>query len=66
MIVCICRNVSERAICRLVAEGASSADEVAARSGAGTRCGSCRAAVARLVAERGDEDPGVAFVAPAA
>jgi bacterioferritin-associated ferredoxin len=51
MVVCICRNVSDRAISRMVAEGSESLDEVTARCGAGGDCGSCRGTVARLVAE---------------
>ena len=67
MIVCVCRNVSDRAICRLIAEGAGTVEDVAARSGAGTGCGGCRVSLARLVAERrSDEPPGIAFTASAA
>jgi bacterioferritin-associated ferredoxin len=52
MIVCLCRRVTDRAIRDLVADGAASVDEVAARCGAGTGCGGCRQSVAHMVAER--------------
>ncbi len=52
MIVCLCRRVTDRAIRDLVADGAASVDEVAARCGAGTGCGGCRQFVAHMVAER--------------
>ncbi|HZZ84697.1 MAG TPA: (2Fe-2S)-binding protein [Anaeromyxobacteraceae bacterium] len=48
MIVCVCRAVSDRQILALAGQGLSS-EEVMARTGAGTCCGSCRPAVTRLV-----------------
>lgn len=41
MIVCICRRVSDRDIHRLIAEGASSFEEVQIETGAATCCGCC-------------------------
>jgi len=49
MIVCHCRNVSDRKIKRLVREGACSAREVARATGAGMHCGGCRSAVKEVV-----------------
>ena len=41
MIVCLCRGVSDREIRAAVAQGACSAEAVAASCGAGADCGSC-------------------------
>jgi bacterioferritin-associated ferredoxin len=51
MIVCHCRNVTDRQIKRLVREGACSAREVARSTGAGMHCGGCRSAVKEVVDE---------------
>jgi len=42
MIVCVCHGVSERQVEAVVAEGATTADQVARACGAGTDCGTCR------------------------
>ena len=42
MYVCLCKGISNRSIRRLVEEGARSVDEIGARCGAGTSCGTCR------------------------
>jgi bacterioferritin-associated ferredoxin len=49
MIVCLCRNVSDRAIRAAVETGARSADEVARATCAGTSCGCCRPAVEAIL-----------------
>jgi bacterioferritin-associated ferredoxin len=41
VIVCLCRAASHEDIADAVAEGAGSVDDVGARCGAGTGCGSC-------------------------
>ena len=49
MIVCLCRRVSDGAICAAVAEGAASLEEIAAATGgAGTDCGCCREDIEQL------------------
>ncbi len=48
MIVCVCRAVSDRKILELAGQGLSP-EQVMARTGAGSCCGTCRPAVARLV-----------------
>jgi bacterioferritin-associated ferredoxin len=50
VIVCHCEVVSDRRIRREVQSGACDADEVGARCGAGTRCGSCRPSIGALLA----------------
>ncbi len=50
MIVCVCRGITDRRIRDEAADG-SSLDEVLARTGAGSSCGTCRFAIARLVGE---------------
>lgn len=50
VIVCLCKGVTDRRIRREAAAG-HSLDEVFRRTGAGSGCGSCRLAVARIVAE---------------
>ena len=52
MYVCLCNGVTERDIHEAIAEGASTLEEVAYCTGAGTRCGSCVRAVAVLVEAR--------------
>ena len=49
MYVCLCAGVTDREIYETLAEGASSVEEVAHCTGAGTHCGSCRATLARMV-----------------
>ncbi|BDG01787.1 (2Fe-2S)-binding protein [Anaeromyxobacter oryzae] len=49
MIVCVCRGVTDRQIRQEAAAG-HALDEVFRRTGAGSSCGTCRLAVARLVA----------------
>lgn len=51
MLVCHCRGVSDRQIKRAVKNGACSLREVARETGAGMRCGGCRANVAQVVQE---------------
>jgi bacterioferritin-associated ferredoxin len=48
MIVCLCREVSDREITAAVRAGATTLDDVArACAGAGTDCGSCRSLIQR-------------------
>ncbi len=51
MIVCHCKAVSDREIKRSLSRGARSVDEVAAATGAATRCGCCRSVVHELIDE---------------
>lgn len=50
MIVCICKGVTDQQIRQQAADG-HSLDEIFRRTTAGSGCGTCRLAVARLVAE---------------
>jgi bacterioferritin-associated ferredoxin len=50
VIVCHCEVVSDRHIRDDIRCGARSADEIAARCGAGSRCGSCRPTIGVLLA----------------
>ena len=52
MIVCSCSRVSERAIDAAVLSGADDVDAIARACGAGARCGGCRPALDRLLAQR--------------
>lgn len=58
MYVCLCTGVTDQEIRETIAEGASSVEEVAYCTGAGTRCGSCRSAVAQLVEEHAQPPSG--------
>jgi bacterioferritin-associated ferredoxin len=49
MYVCLCAGVTDHEIHETLAAGASSVEEVAHCTGAGTHCGSCRATLARMV-----------------
>ena len=51
MIVCSCRAVSDRTVKAAIASGASNIPEVAARCGAGARCGGCWPALSELLDE---------------
>ena len=49
MLVCHCRRVNDRAIAATVEAGARSVPDVAARCGAGTRCGGCWPTISELL-----------------
>ncbi|MET0850745.1 MAG: (2Fe-2S)-binding protein [Candidatus Rokuibacteriota bacterium] len=49
MIICLCHGVCDRTIDRLVASGARSVDELAARCGAGSDCWACGPLLESLV-----------------
>ncbi len=51
MIVCSCRRVSDRTVGALAASGARTVEDVARATGAGTDCGCCVEAVARVLGE---------------
>ena len=51
MLVCHCRNVTDRQIKRAVREGASCSREVGRATGAGMRCGGCRSNVDQVVGD---------------
>lgn len=49
MLVCHCHAVNDRQIAEEIGAGAHCVDVVGERCGAGTRCGGCRLAIARMV-----------------
>ena len=49
MYVCLCLGVTDKDIRETIAAGASSVEEVGRCTGAGTRCGCCRATVAKIL-----------------
>lgn len=49
MIVCICQNVSDKAIRQALEEGAGSMHEIRAQLGVGSCCGKCNAFAKTLV-----------------
>lgn len=51
MYVCICNAVTDRAIRDAAARGVSTADELAAETGAGTCCGACRPLALQILNE---------------
>jgi bacterioferritin-associated ferredoxin len=51
MVVCHCRAVNDATIRDEIEQGALTADEVAARCGAGSQCGGCRLVIDDLVDE---------------
>ena len=51
MVVCHCKAVNDKAIVAEILSGALDVDDVAARCGAGSRCGGCRPTVEALLAE---------------
>jgi bacterioferritin-associated ferredoxin len=56
VIVCLCHAVTERDLERVIAEGASTVEEVGRRCGAGTDCGTCLGELRERLG--GDADPG--------
>ena len=50
MIVCVCRGISDRQL-RAEAAAGHSLEQVMHRTGAGSSCGTCRFAIARLVSD---------------
>ena len=49
MFVCSCQAVTDRTIKAAIASGARTIDDIAARCGAGARCGGCWPALAELL-----------------
>lgn len=49
MFVCSCRAVTDRTVRATIASGARTIEDVAARCGAGGRCGGCWPALAELL-----------------
>ncbi len=49
MIVCLCRSLSEAALCALIEAGASTPRKVVEACGAGIDCGACGAMVKELI-----------------
>lgn len=54
MLICHCRVVSDREIKEAIASGAADVCAVAETCSAGSRCGGCRPAIRRLLAEQRD------------
>lgn len=50
MYVCSCRGVTDQTVWATIISGASCVDEIAARCGAGSRCGACHPLLERLLA----------------
>jgi bacterioferritin-associated ferredoxin len=50
VIVCVCRNVSERAVAGAVQAGARTVAEISRATGAGTSCGGCRGTIEAMIA----------------
>ena len=50
MVICHCHAVNDRAIRAEIEGGALDADALAARCGAGSRCGSCRPVLEAILA----------------
>ena len=51
MIVCICKAVTDRDISNAISGGAATLEEVAARTRAGTCCGSCRSFIESMIGQ---------------
>jgi bacterioferritin-associated ferredoxin len=52
MFVCSCNAVTDRTVDAVIAAGATTVAEVAARCGAGARCGGCHPELCRRLAEQ--------------
>ncbi len=53
-VVCVCHGIGANQILGAAEAGAGSVAEVGRACGAGTNCGSCRPAIARLLREWGE------------
>ena len=64
MLVCHCKNVSDRAVRSCVREGARTRADIARKCGAGTgaRCGGCRPLIDELVEEERARHEGASLV----
>jgi len=49
MVLCLCKGLSDKAVQRVIDDGARSVDEIGDRCGAGTDCGSCKDALEQMV-----------------
>ncbi|MFO1507316.1 MAG: (2Fe-2S)-binding protein [Lysobacterales bacterium] len=68
MYVCVCQGVTEQSVRKAVREGASTLEELGARTGCGTCCGCCVDSAAEILAEESSRRsiPLAALVAAAA
>jgi len=57
MYVCICMAVTEKDIRDIMSQGGCTAVEVMTRTGAGSRCGTCRPTVVAMVEGSSGEPP---------
>ena len=53
MVICQCEAVNDRQIVAEIVAGALDVEDVAARCGAGARCGGCRPTIETLLVELG-------------
>jgi bacterioferritin-associated ferredoxin len=56
MIICLCRNVSERNLRAVIREGATTVCTVERQCGAGGDCGSCRKQIRDLIDEESGQE----------
>jgi bacterioferritin-associated ferredoxin len=56
MYICGCRAVTDRTVTTVIAAGARTAQDIAGRCGAGSRCGGCWPELQRLLTEQRDRD----------
>ncbi len=54
MIVCVCRNVSDRAVAAAAERGAKDVQDVARATGAGTSCGCCHESIEAVLTQGQD------------
>jgi bacterioferritin-associated ferredoxin len=66
MLVCSCTRVSAEVIRSVIADGASTPDEIAARCRAGSRCGGCQPFLRDLLEAHGIEAHGIEVREPVA
>ncbi len=52
MIICLCRDVSERQVETVIARGATTVSEVSRSCGAGSDCGACQHLLAALIEDK--------------
>jgi bacterioferritin-associated ferredoxin len=52
VLICSCKNVSERTVRAAIADGAASVEDVGRRCGAGTQCGGCHLLIEELLVQK--------------
>jgi bacterioferritin-associated ferredoxin len=59
MFVCLCNGITSQVVAEVIADGASTTNEISKASGAGAECGRCRRTLRLLLGASGGNRDGV-------